>query len=74
MDRLLRSPVSFETAIDQCLQVLGFRHKGYGLDVFMVKGLPASKRSLQFQLDKCSRFHVNFSFGCNFEPCLSGLL
>jgi len=43
MDRLLRPSVSFETAIDQCLQVLGFCHKGYRLDEITVKGLPASK-------------------------------
>ncbi len=42
MDRLLRSSVSFETAIDQCLQLLGFCHKGYGLDELMPKGLPVS--------------------------------
>ncbi len=42
MDRLLRPSVSFETAIDQCLQLLGFCHKGYGLDVIELKGLPTS--------------------------------
>jgi hypothetical protein len=42
MDRLLRSSVSFEAAIDQCLQLLGFRHKGYWLDVFIVKWLPSN--------------------------------
>ncbi len=40
MDRLLRSSVSFETAIDQCLQLLGFCHKGYRLDELFIKGLP----------------------------------
>jgi hypothetical protein len=56
MDRLLRPSVSFETAIDQCLQMLGFCHKGYGLDEILIKGLPASRCLVLFQLDKCRVF------------------
>jgi hypothetical protein len=54
MDRLLRPSVSFETAIDQCLQVLGFCHKGYSLDEFVIKGLPVSVKVIPIPSDKCN--------------------